>query len=106
MKWNKGNTQQLESHDYKEINSPQGNETKLLNFEVHSLGENSCSGISSEEEGRMFKDKNLGKYGRLKSSIEEPPEVELRPLPEYLEYAFLAEESKLPIIITSDLMAE
>lgn len=61
------------------------------------------SGSSSEDEYRGFEDINLEKFGRLKSSIEEPPELELKPLPEHLEYAFLAEGSKLPIIIASDL---
>lgn len=69
------------------------------------MGFNSDTGSSSREESRMFKDINLGKYGRLKSSIEEPPESELKPLPEYLQYEFLAEGSKLLVIIPSDLTA-
>ncbi|XP_071687272.1 uncharacterized protein [Rutidosis leptorrhynchoides] len=40
---------------------------------------------------------------RSKTSIEEAPELELKPLPDNLEYAFLGEESKLPVIIASDL---
>ena len=40
---------------------------------------------------------------RLKPSIEEPPVLELKQLPEYLEYAFLEEDSKLPVIIASGL---
>ncbi|XP_071740065.1 uncharacterized protein [Rutidosis leptorrhynchoides] len=40
---------------------------------------------------------------RSKTSIEEPPELELKQLPDNLEYAFLEEESKLPVIIASDL---
>src|SRR5262249_25939327 len=43
---------------------------------------------------------------RLKDSIEEPPILELKQLPSYLEYAFLAEDSKLPVIIASDLSPE
>nr|GEX46895.1 DNA-directed DNA polymerase [Tanacetum cinerariifolium] len=34
-----------------------------------------------------------------KSSIEEPPELELKELPSHLEYAFLKETNKLPVII-------
>ncbi|GJV44392.1 reverse transcriptase domain-containing protein [Tanacetum coccineum] len=34
-----------------------------------------------------------------KSSIEEPPELELKDLPSHLEYAFLEENDKLPVII-------
>ncbi|GKA51373.1 reverse transcriptase domain-containing protein [Tanacetum coccineum] len=37
------------------------------------------------------------------SSIDEPPEVELKDLPPYLEYAFLADNNKLPVIIAKDL---
>ncbi|GJY33156.1 reverse transcriptase domain-containing protein [Tanacetum coccineum] len=38
-----------------------------------------------------------------KSSIDEPPEVELKDLPPYLEYAFLEGDDKLPVIIAKDL---
>nr|GEV28971.1 retrovirus-related Pol polyprotein from transposon TNT 1-94 [Tanacetum cinerariifolium] len=38
-----------------------------------------------------------------KSSIEEPPELELKELPSHLEYAFLEETDKLPVIIANDL---
>ncbi|GKF69746.1 hypothetical protein Tco_0202803, partial [Tanacetum coccineum] len=37
------------------------------------------------------------------SSINEPPEVELKDLPPYLEYAFLVDNNKLPAIIANDL---
>ncbi|GKB80998.1 reverse transcriptase domain-containing protein [Tanacetum coccineum] len=38
-----------------------------------------------------------------KSSIDEPPEVELKDLPPHLEYAFLEGDNKLPVIIVKDL---
>nr|GEY42368.1 reverse transcriptase domain-containing protein [Tanacetum cinerariifolium] len=41
-----------------------------------------------------------------KSSIDEPPEVELKDLPPHLEYAFLEGADKLPIIIAKDLSVE
>nr|GEU35742.1 reverse transcriptase domain-containing protein [Tanacetum cinerariifolium] len=41
-----------------------------------------------------------------KSSIDEPPEVELKDLPPHLEYAFLEGDDKLPVIITKDLSVE
>ncbi|GJR02656.1 reverse transcriptase domain-containing protein [Tanacetum coccineum] len=41
-----------------------------------------------------------------KSSIDEPPEVELKDLPPYLEYAFLEGDNKLPVIIAKDLSVE
>ncbi|GJX89841.1 reverse transcriptase domain-containing protein [Tanacetum coccineum] len=37
------------------------------------------------------------------SSIDEPPEVELKDLPPHLEYAFLADNNKFPVIIAKDL---
>ncbi|GJY69204.1 reverse transcriptase domain-containing protein [Tanacetum coccineum] len=41
-----------------------------------------------------------------KSSIDEPPEVELKDLPPHLEYAFLEGDDKLPVIIAKDLKDE
>nr|GEZ76294.1 DNA-directed DNA polymerase [Tanacetum cinerariifolium] len=38
-----------------------------------------------------------------KSSDDEPPEVELKELPPHLEYAFLGENEKWPVIISKDL---
>nr|GFA59136.1 reverse transcriptase domain-containing protein [Tanacetum cinerariifolium] len=40
---------------------------------------------------------------KAKYSIEEPPELELKELPSYLEYAFLEDTDKLPVIIAKDL---
>ncbi|KAI3732773.1 hypothetical protein L1987_63981 [Smallanthus sonchifolius] len=39
-------------------------------------------------------------------SIEDPPPVELKELPSHLEYAFLDGESRLPVIIASDLTSD
>nr|GEW29425.1 reverse transcriptase domain-containing protein [Tanacetum cinerariifolium] len=39
----------------------------------------------------------------VKSSIDEPPEVELKDLPPHIEYAFLEGDNKLPIIIAKEL---
>nr|GFC45026.1 reverse transcriptase domain-containing protein [Tanacetum cinerariifolium] len=36
----------------------------------------------------------------IKSSVDEPPKVELKDLPPHLEYAFLEGDNKLPVIIT------
>nr|GEX26206.1 reverse transcriptase domain-containing protein [Tanacetum cinerariifolium] len=41
-----------------------------------------------------------------KSSIDEPPEVELKDLPSHLEYALLEGDNKLPVIIVKDLSVE
>nr|GEZ34341.1 DNA-directed DNA polymerase [Tanacetum cinerariifolium] len=39
----------------------------------------------------------------VKSSVDEPPEVELKDLPPHLEYAFLEDDNKLPVIIAKEL---
>ncbi|GKE75001.1 hypothetical protein Tco_1537042, partial [Tanacetum coccineum] len=43
------------------------------------------------------------KVVEAKSSFDEPPEVELKDMPPYLEYAFLEGDNKLPVIIAKDL---
>nr|GFA59294.1 reverse transcriptase domain-containing protein [Tanacetum cinerariifolium] len=42
----------------------------------------------------------------IKSSIDEPPEVELKDLPPHLEYAFLEGDNKLPVIIARGINPE
>ncbi|GKG16852.1 hypothetical protein Tco_0361809, partial [Tanacetum coccineum] len=41
-----------------------------------------------------------------KSSIDKPPEVELKDLPPHLEDAFLEGDDKLPVIIAKELSDE
>nr|GEV33283.1 reverse transcriptase domain-containing protein [Tanacetum cinerariifolium] len=41
-----------------------------------------------------------------KSTIDEPPEVELKDLPPHLKYAFLEGDDKFPVIIVKDLSVE
>ncbi|GJR03092.1 hypothetical protein Tco_0526076 [Tanacetum coccineum] len=42
----------------------------------------------------------------VESSVNEPPEVELKELPPHLEYAFLEGDDKLPVIIAKDIKDE
>ncbi|GKB18042.1 retrovirus-related pol polyprotein from transposon TNT 1-94, partial [Tanacetum coccineum] len=44
-----------------------------------------------------------GEVIKAKSSIEEPPELELKDLPSHLEYAYLEGNDKLPVIIAKGL---
>ena len=46
---------------------------------------------------------DLGEQSSLKSkpSIEDPPTLELKPLPSHLKYAFLEKSEKLPILISA-----
>nr|GEW92670.1 DNA-directed DNA polymerase [Tanacetum cinerariifolium] len=48
-------------------------------------------------------DLKLAKESKKKNSVEEPPELELKELPSHLEYAFLEDSDKLPVIIAKDL---
>nr|GEZ44577.1 DNA-directed DNA polymerase [Tanacetum cinerariifolium] len=64
---------------------------KLLNddpFQLHSM------------------DLKQGEVIKAKSSIKEPPELELKDLPSHLEYAYLEGVDKLPAIIAKDLKVD
>ncbi|GJY49506.1 hypothetical protein Tco_0439462 [Tanacetum coccineum] len=52
------------------------------------------------------KDLKICEANNEKSSVNEPPEVELKDLPPHLEYAFLESNNKLPVIIAKDLKNE
>nr|GEW44165.1 reverse transcriptase domain-containing protein [Tanacetum cinerariifolium] len=51
-------------------------------------------------------DLKLAEESKAKSSVEEPPELELKELPSHLEYAFLEDSNKLPVIIAKILKEE
>nr|GEW96243.1 DNA-directed DNA polymerase [Tanacetum cinerariifolium] len=48
-------------------------------------------------------DLKLAKESKAKSSVEEPPELELKELTSHLEYALLEDSNKLPVIIAKNL---
>ncbi|GKC28220.1 reverse transcriptase domain-containing protein [Tanacetum coccineum] len=48
-------------------------------------------------------DLKQGEIIKAKPSIKEPPELELKDLPSHLEYAYLEENDKLPVIIAKGL---
>ncbi|GJY89075.1 reverse transcriptase domain-containing protein [Tanacetum coccineum] len=52
------------------------------------------------------KELNFEELKTIKSSIDDPPELELKDLPSHLEYAFLEGTNKLPIIISKELKDE
>nr|GEU90327.1 reverse transcriptase domain-containing protein [Tanacetum cinerariifolium] len=52
------------------------------------------------------KELNVEEIKTVKSSIDEPPELELKELPSYFEYAFLEGTDKLPVIISKELKNE
>nr|GEY92988.1 reverse transcriptase domain-containing protein [Tanacetum cinerariifolium] len=51
----------------------------------------------------LLMDLKQGEVVKAKSSIEEPPELEIKDLPSHLVYAYLEGLDKLPIIIVKDL---
>ncbi|GJV99642.1 reverse transcriptase domain-containing protein [Tanacetum coccineum] len=67
--------------------------------------ENSDS--KSDTEDPPFEKITINTDYKIKTSIEEPPtDLELKPLPDNLEYVFLEEPSFLPVIISSQLSKE
>ncbi|GKE06922.1 hypothetical protein Tco_1398940, partial [Tanacetum coccineum] len=58
----------------------------------------------SDEDEPKLKEIIINTVHKVKTSLKEPPtDLELKPLPENLEYVFLEEPSFLPVIITSRL---
>ncbi|GJX12086.1 reverse transcriptase domain-containing protein [Tanacetum coccineum] len=53
-----------------------------------------------------LKELHLEEIKMIKSSIDDPPELELKDLPSHLEYAFLEGTDKLPVIISKELKDE
>ncbi|GKD34495.1 reverse transcriptase domain-containing protein, partial [Tanacetum coccineum] len=51
----------------------------------------------------LLKELNFEELKIIKSSIDDPPELELKDLPSHLEYAFLEGTNKLPVIIAKNL---
>nr|GEX33530.1 DNA-directed DNA polymerase [Tanacetum cinerariifolium] len=93
--------------------TPFGNSDFLLEEEEILLLEaflNDDPSLPSPNQGNYLHDvsKKLKIYEAKsdKSSIDEPPEVELKDLPPHLEYAFLEGDDKLPVIIAKDLTVE
>nr|GEW93166.1 DNA-directed DNA polymerase [Tanacetum cinerariifolium] len=78
------------------------NDTKLdLEGDIHLLKEllNNDPSLSPLPP----KELNVEEIKTVKSSIDEPPELELKELPSHLEYAFLEGTDKLPVIISKEL---
>ncbi|GJS16222.1 reverse transcriptase domain-containing protein [Tanacetum coccineum] len=53
-----------------------------------------------------LKELNIKELKTIKSSIDDPPKLELKDLPSHLEYAFLEGTDKLPVIISKELKDE
>nr|GEW75561.1 reverse transcriptase domain-containing protein [Tanacetum cinerariifolium] len=75
--------------------------TLRVNDEAVTFNLNQTTRYSS-----TYDDLSQGEVVKVKSSIEEPPELELKELPSHLEYAYLEGEDKLPVIIAKDLKVD
>ncbi|GJY06104.1 hypothetical protein Tco_0373158 [Tanacetum coccineum] len=65
------------------------------------------SEFESDTEEPPFEKITFNTNYKIKTSLEEPPtNLELKPLPNNLEYVFLEEPSFLPVIISSQLFKE
>ncbi|GKB21661.1 reverse transcriptase domain-containing protein, partial [Tanacetum coccineum] len=74
-------------------------------FMVMTADENSDS--ESDTEDPPFEKITINTDYKIKTSLEEPPtDLELKPLPDNLEYVLLEEPSFLPVIISSQLSKE
>nr|GEW73006.1 reverse transcriptase domain-containing protein [Tanacetum cinerariifolium] len=75
--------------------------------EFMALTADESSESESDTEEPPFKKITFNADYKIKTSLEEPPtDLELKPLPDNLEYAFLEEPSFLPVIISSQLSKE
>nr|GEZ71638.1 reverse transcriptase domain-containing protein [Tanacetum cinerariifolium] len=62
--------------------------------------------LNEEPCSTLLMDLKLAKESKENSSIEEPPELELKELPSQIEYAFLEDSNKLPVIIAKNLKVD
>nr|GFC00849.1 reverse transcriptase domain-containing protein [Tanacetum cinerariifolium] len=77
------------------------NEISTLYFEP--IVSNSSQNLIPFDESDFLLLEEADAFMADKSSDDEPPEVELKELPPHLEYAFLEENNKWPVIISKDL---
>ncbi|GJT55407.1 hypothetical protein Tco_0990461 [Tanacetum coccineum] len=72
-----------------------------------AMAENENYDSKSDEEEPKFKKITINTDYKIMTSLEEPPtNLELKPLPDNLEYVFLEEPSFLPVIISSQLSTQ
>ncbi|GKA56612.1 reverse transcriptase domain-containing protein [Tanacetum coccineum] len=77
---------------------------EILEEDFDALLDEENSESESDTEEPSFKKITFNTDYKIKTSLEEPPtDLELKPLPDNLEYAFSEEPSSLPVIISSQL---
>nr|GEX56410.1 reverse transcriptase domain-containing protein [Tanacetum cinerariifolium] len=95
------------------IKSLLANKDKLFELAKIPLNEN-CSAMLLKKLPEKLGDPDKflipylkqGEVAKIKSSIEEPPKLELKDLPSHLEYAYLEGVDKLPVIIAKYLKVD
>nr|GFA02925.1 reverse transcriptase domain-containing protein [Tanacetum cinerariifolium]GFA03313.1 reverse transcriptase domain-containing protein [Tanacetum cinerariifolium] len=90
---------------YKQINSTEIDDIDFdLEGDIHLLEEL----LNNDPSSFLLhpKEHNVEEIKTVKSSINEPSKLELKELPSHLEYAFLEETDKLPVIISKELKDE
>ncbi|GJT00120.1 reverse transcriptase domain-containing protein [Tanacetum coccineum] len=76
-------------------------------FLIPSMAKDENSESESDTEEPPFEKIIINTDYKIKTSLKEPPtDLELKPLPDNLEYVFLEEPSFLPVIISSQLSAQ
>ncbi|KAJ9558375.1 hypothetical protein OSB04_012989 [Centaurea solstitialis] len=75
-----------------------GWESDHYDSDLDETFEDECSEVMAAFEQLDFKGRDI-----QLPSIEQPPDLELKLLPSHLKYAYLAEDDKLPVIISSKL---
>ncbi|GJR10560.1 reverse transcriptase domain-containing protein [Tanacetum coccineum] len=76
----------------------------LIDEDMRSLDLDSLLEVLNDDPFSQFSPKKqINNVESVKTSIEEPPDLELKDLPAHLEYAFLEKDNKLPVIISKDL---
>ncbi|GKA26389.1 hypothetical protein Tco_0712498 [Tanacetum coccineum] len=75
--------------------------------EFIAMAKDKKSEYESDTEEQPFEKITINTDYKIKTSLKEPPtDLELKPLPDNLEYVFLEEPSFLPVIISSQLSKE
>nr|GEX41312.1 hypothetical protein [Tanacetum cinerariifolium] len=77
------------------IENPVYDSNRDIMFLEKLLNEDPCSLLPM--------DLKLAEESKEKSSVKEPPELELKELPSHLDYAFLEDFNKLPVIIAKNI---
>ncbi|GKF08545.1 hypothetical protein Tco_0042769, partial [Tanacetum coccineum] len=75
--------------------------------EIMAMTTDENSDSESDTEEPPFEKITINTDYKIKTSLDEPPtDLEIKPIPDNLEYVFLEEPSFLPVIISSQLSKE